>query len=75
MPDFESKYIEARQVIQEWVDKQGHDRCWYYPELFRRLLDIYDIRPSKDPHLPKIEEFRAGCERYQREQYNIGEDI
>ena len=71
MTDFEKKYDEARSVIQEWVDKQGHEKCWYYPEILRRLVDIYQITPSRDPQLPPLEEFKKGCGRYQREEYNL----
>lgn len=63
------KYAKAKAIVQEWVDKQGHDRCWYYPELFRRLVDLFDITPSKDPALPPLEEFKKGCARYQEEEY------
>jgi len=69
MTDYEKKYSDAKSVIQEWTDKQGHDRCWYYPELFRKLVDIFEIRQSKKSALPPLEEFERGCERYQREEY------
>lgn len=65
----EQKFNEARNVIQEWVDRQGHDRCWYYPDLFRKLAEIFEIKPTKDPQLPPLEEFKKGCERYQDEEY------
>ncbi len=69
MPDFERTYHEARELIQTWTDKQGHDRCWYYPELFERLKKLYDIRPRIDPALPPRAEFEEGCRRYQTEEY------
>ncbi len=28
MSEIERRYEEARKIIQEWVDKQGHDRFW-----------------------------------------------
>jgi len=65
----EEKFYEAKRAIQEWVDKQGHDRCWYYPELFRRLADIFEVESTREPCLPPLEEFRKGCERYQKEEY------
>jgi len=70
----DDKFKEAKQVIQEWVDKQGHERCWYYPELFNQLVKIFDIHPSKDSALPPLEEFKLGCERYQREEYHIEDE-
>ena len=65
------KVQKAKDVLQEWVDKQGHDRCWYYPDLFRQLADILKVKPSKEPALPPLDEFKKGCERYQREEYKI----
>lgn len=50
----------AKEVLQEWVDKQGHERCWYYPEIFRKLCNILHVMPSKDPALPPLEEFKGG---------------
>ena len=70
MSDPEQKLLKAKEAIQEWVNKQGHDRCWYYPELFRKLSEILEVKPSKNPSLPSLEEFRKGCERYQEEEYN-----
>jgi hypothetical protein len=43
MNDLEIQATEARKIIQEWVDKRGHDNCWYYPDLFRRLVDVFGI--------------------------------
>lgn len=60
---------QARSILQEWTDKQRHDRCWYYPDLFGRLCDLYEIQPKIEPHLPSEEEFKEGCEKYRREEY------
>lgn len=68
------KCDEAAAVLQEWTDKQGHNRCWYYPELFRRLCQIYGVTPSKEPLLPPLEEFKGGCHQYQCEEYGIPTD-
>ena len=70
MDDFERKYKEAKEIIQQWTDKQGHERCWYYPELFRKLIGLFEITPSKVPLLPPLEEFKRGCERFQKEEYS-----
>ena len=69
MEELERKYNKARGIIQEWIDKQGHDRCWYYPDLFRRLAEIFEVRPSREPNLPPLEDFEKGCKRYQNEEY------
>lgn len=73
MPNTEEKYQAAQAVIQEWLDQQGHDRCWYYPDLFRRLAVIFELSMTKDPALPPLDEFKKGCERYQGEEYFKGD--
>ncbi|MBI2452270.1 hypothetical protein HYV50_04320 [Candidatus Pacearchaeota archaeon] len=65
----EQKYQEARKALQEWLDKQGHNMCWYYPEIFRELSKILEVTPSRKPDLPPREEFRPNCERYECEIY------
>ena len=70
MNDLEKTVQEARAVVQKWMDKQGHDRCWYYPDLFRKLAEILGVKPSKDISLPPREEFEEGCRRYQQEEYD-----
>ena len=70
MTDYEKKYHEAQHLIQEWVNKQGHDRCWYYPDLFRKLADTFQVKLSQEPSLPPLEEFKKGCEKYQQEEYH-----
>jgi len=61
----------VRRLVQDWLDKQGHDRCWYYPEIFEQLARALDLQHIvlKPPQLPSLSEYKAGCERYQREQY------
>ncbi len=63
------KVNTAKKILQEWVDKQSHERCWYYPDLFRKLIEIFEINVSKNPNLPPLEEFKKGCEKYQQEEY------
>lgn len=71
--DSSRKLEEIKKVVQSWLDRQSHDRCWYYPELFRELVKILDIKPSKEPNLPPLEEFKEGCRRYQAEEFNLKE--
>jgi len=61
----------VRRLVQDWLDKQGHDRCWYYPEIFEQLARALELQHIvlKPPQLPTLDEFRAGCERFQREEY------
>jgi hypothetical protein len=61
----------AKQMLQEWMNNQGHDRCWYYPEIFRRLCVLFDVKPEVYANLPSRSEFEQGCHRYQDEQYGI----
>lgn len=70
--DIERLIVEngkIHRLLQDWLDKQGHDRCWYYPEIFTELAQALNLRGVKPPQLPSLAEFKAGCERYQREQY------
>lgn len=60
---------KVKETMQQWVDKQGHDRCWYYPELFQVLAREFGITPNRPPNLPSLEEFKIGCERYQAEEF------
>lgn len=59
----------TKTLLQEWVNKQNQNRCWYYPEIFKRLLGLYKIKVTVPPDLPPRSEFESGCERYQDEEY------
>jgi hypothetical protein len=61
---------QARALLQGWVDKQGHDRCWYYPEVFRELAALLGVKATVPEGLPPRPEFEVGCRRYQDEEYN-----
>jgi len=61
--------VEA--IVQEWLDQQGHDRCWYYPELFNRLVHELGLITMKEPRLPPREEFERACRKYADEQYDL----
>lgn len=60
----------AKAALQNWVDRQGHDRCWYYPEIFRELSEILGVQTTVTPELPPRAEFEQGCTRYQDEEYH-----
>jgi len=66
-----TKCTKTSAIIEEWLNQQGHNRCWYYPELFRQLADLYGCVQSAPSALPPLEEFRRGCTRYQEEEYNL----
>jgi hypothetical protein len=59
----------VKKIIREWLDQQGHDRCWYYPDIFNRLVRELELKPTKEPALPAREEFERGCRKYADEQY------
>ena len=58
----------ARELIQSWLDKQGHNKCWYYPEIFRQLAALFGITEGIG-NLPPLSEFQGGCRRYQADIY------
>lgn len=60
---------KIKAICQAWLDKQGHDRCWYYPELFKQLCEILELKPTQEPALPPRAEFEAGCRRYTNEEF------
>jgi len=64
-----SSCAETKQIVQTWLDEQGHDRCWYYPDLFLKLVKLFGLSPKLEPKLPPRKEFEAGCARYQDEEY------
>lgn len=69
MPIYTRREMEMRTLLQDWTDKQSHDRCWYYPDIFMALCQLLDVKPSKEPELPPRSEFEKGCCKYQDEEY------
>ena len=63
------KLTEVGTIVQTWLDKQGHERCWYYPELFSQLAAALGLQATVASALPLQAEFVEGCKRYQAEQY------
>jgi hypothetical protein len=55
--------------LTRWIGQQGHDSCWFYPEIFNRLCEILNI-PVPERNLPPEEEFENGCHRYRKEIYD-----
>lgn len=60
---------DVKAIVQEWLDKQGHDRCWWYPELFERLAEVLELKATVPARLPPRCEFEAGCRRFTDSQY------
>ena len=63
------KCEKIKVVLKTWIDKQGHDRCWYDPDIFNDICRELQIN-HVEPNLPPIEEFREGCKKYQKDQYS-----
>ncbi len=59
----------ARELVQSYVDRQGHDCCWYLPELFDPLAEALGIKARHPQNLPSKEEFCRGCTKYQAQVY------
>ena len=60
----------VKQILQEAIEKEGQERCWYHPDLFQRLIDLLEIKNTKPMSLPPRKEFERGCKKYQEEQYS-----
>jgi hypothetical protein len=63
------KLQRVKGIIQAWTDQQGHERCWYYPDLFNELASLLGVIPKTEPCLPPRKEFEEGCRRYQEQEY------
>lgn len=66
------KCDEVKRLVEEWANKQGHDRCWYYPDIFRQIADTLGVNLNIEPAMPPRPEFEEGCRRYQEEEYHHG---
>jgi hypothetical protein len=62
----------VKQIVTEWATKQGHDRCWYYPDLFRKLVEVLKLDVEVEKNLPPQEEFSYCCKQYEKEIYEKG---
>lgn len=71
MTDLEEKLLEVKNVIREWDEKRGHERCWYFPELFKKIADIVGVELMNGPYVPTPEQAARGCERYWKEQFAL----
>lgn len=63
------KLEQIRQVILEWDSKKGHDRCWYYPDLFHEIANIVGVHLVQPTEKLSREEFEEGCRMYQQQEY------
>ena len=53
---------KLREAIRQHRDAQGHELCWYHP-------DLWGLLPEKTDPLPRVPEwpkFMEGCVRYRQ---------
>ena len=60
---------KVKELIQTWLDKQGHDSCWYYPDIFNQIADELNIKRTIPSLRPSLEEFKKGCDKYAYDFY------
>ncbi len=65
----DDKLNEVRRLVVDWLSKQGHDACWYYPDVFRQIASVLGIA-TPPVSLPTRSEFETGCKQYQNELYS-----
>jgi hypothetical protein len=65
----QSTHDAAKTILQDWANKQGHERCHWHPEILQKLADLFGVEPTVEPELPPRAEFEEGCKRYQDEEY------
>lgn len=56
------------KVVTEWQAKEGHDACWYYPDLFAQIMTALNIEP-KLHSVPPRGQFEDGCRKFQDQTY------
>lgn len=64
-----------QKLIKEWDEKQGHSKCWYYPEIFKQIADEAQVKLTNHPPNVPRPQFREQCHQYEEEQYNSDKRI
>lgn len=59
------KLNRIKLEIELWAGQQGHDSCWYYPDVFNRVAELAGANVRAPLGLPSREEFETGCRKYQ----------
>jgi hypothetical protein len=67
--DGAAKVAIVCELIQEWTDKKGHNKCWYYPEIFKAICAVIGLKDVQIPDITEAE-FRDGCGRFTLELFN-----
>jgi hypothetical protein len=56
-----------RSLVLEWANKQDHDACWFYPEIFREIAAELQLNVRSKPMTLSITVFEEGCKKYRAE--------
>ena len=59
---------KIKELINTWVNKTGHHKCWYYPDIFKEIAETLNISIEQTPTV-KLEDFRNGCYAYTCDLY------
>lgn len=62
MEELMAEAIKLRQGIRKHRDSQGHNLCWYVPELWGLLPENY----GEIPQVPEVCEFIENCVKYRK---------
>lgn len=60
------KLERVRGIVKRWAQARGHDRCWYYPELFMELCRELDIEVPPTCVEISEAEFKEGCNKFRK---------
>lgn len=64
---------EVKKLVEEFANTQGHNKCWFYPDIFNKLAKLLNI-PIKQAAISRSE-FEAGCKQYQDEIFGKKETL
>lgn len=66
------KLDRIKELIESFYNQTGHNKCHYYPDIFKEIAIIVGIKPEHInlDSLPELTEFKNGCEQFQNELYH-----
>ncbi len=65
----EDTYDQTLDIVEEFLNKEGQNKCHYYPDLFNKLAELYSLKTHNLDTLPPRKEFEEGCKKHQDELY------
>lgn len=60
--ELQLEVIKLRNAIRQHRDAQGHNLCWFVPELWNLLPDHKEVSPNPPP----LDEFLQCCKSYRQ---------